>query len=485
MIKAAPPSEAEVNALVREVEDRLDLFSVVVDGTSLWQLVRFEVSIRCQRGRLVRAPLRRGRLLRGVWNGIRQYAFPASTCRYLCKTFDSAHRSQGEGGVQDIYFDALCRVFPGGAKMSSCDAAGFEEKISAAAIAPVFDDTSVIIASAILGRFWPYVRTHKAFNQLAEAIATEFDYDDYTADRLARLYNVYRWRVTLYRRVLRKFAPKLVFAPDSGQFALMKACDEVEIPFVELQHGVFTAAHPNSLPSTLRGAAGILEPVALAAYGDFTRDALAGTLLHADDRIVPVGASVIEHFRQIRDMVFKSAQTIVVTLTTQGIATEALCALVQQVLERIPVDLILNLKLHPAYDLEEAHYREQFKGDRRVRIISGKSMQSVHELIALSDLHLSISSASHYDALGIGTPTGVIKMETHESVEAILFHEGAFLVADASGLVQILSNRQWPTVPEATKNHFFLDGYVANMSRLMQRHASKSCPANSNGDITS
>lgn len=145
----------------------------------------------------------------------------------------------------------------------------------------------------------------------------------------------------------------------------------------------------------------------------------------------------------------------------------------------------MNLKLHPAYDVEEAHYRDPFEGDRRVRIVSGKSMQSVQELIALSDLHLSISSASHYDALGIGTPTGVIDLETHESAETILSHEGAFSVADADCLVEMLLKRQWPTVPEATKNYFFLSGYIANMSWLMQRHTGKSWLMNSNGDITS
>lgn len=319
MRTVAPPSEAEVNALVREIEDRLDLLSLTVDGTSLWQLVRFEVSIRRQRGGLARAPLRRGRLLKGVWNGMWQYIRPARTCRYLCKTFDSAHRGQGKGGTRDIYFDSLCDAITGGAKMSSCDVVGFEEKIAAAVRPPVFDDTLVIVASAVLGRFWPHVRTHEAFGRLAEAIATEFGYADYTAERLVRLYNVYRWRVALYRRVLRKFAPELVFTPDSGQFALMKACNEVKIPFVELQHGIFTAVHPNSLPSAVKGAPGILEPSALAAYGGFTRDALADTLLHADDRIVPVGAPTVEHFRQVRDTTFRPAQTIVVTLTTQGI----------------------------------------------------------------------------------------------------------------------------------------------------------------------
>lgn len=474
MMSTTPPSEADVNARVREIEDRLDLFSLTIDGVSLWQLVRFEVSIRQQRGGLARAPLQRRRLIRSLWSGLYQYVVPSRSCRYLCKTFDSAHRGQGDTGMQDIYFDTLCAAVPGGAKMSSYDAAGFERNASRSDRPPVFDDTSVILASALLGRVWPYTRSHHVFDRLADAIASEFGFRDYTAKRLARIFNVFRWRAGLYQRVLRKFSPEMVLAPDSGQFALMKACDEANIPFVELQHGVFTAAHPNSLPSALKGKPGILEPAALAAYGDFTRNTLSGTLLHEDNRIVSVGGPAIERFRQLRDKEFKSSETIVITLTTQGIAGASLVALVRHLLERGPPNVLLNLKLHPAYDLEEERYRDQFGDAQNVRIFSGKSRHSVHELIAFSDLHLSISSASHYDALGIGTPTGVLKMETHQSVAAILNHEGAFLVADPDALVQMLLTRQWPKVPVATKNHFFQGNYIANMSRLMQRHMDQS-----------
>lgn len=460
-------TEAEVSAIVRSFEERWDLFSKVVDGVCLWQLIRFEVSLRKQRGGLIRAPLSRKRLVIGVLFGILQYLLPGRRYHYLCKTYDSAHRGIQADQAVDIYFDALCDEIHGGAKISSYDAAGFEDRTSIARRRPVFDDTSIIVLSAILGRYFPFKSTDPVFNLLADALGQEFGFSDYTAGRLARHYNVFRWRSYLYSLVLRKFAPAVVLVPDSGQFALMDACRNGGVAFVELQHGVFTAVHPNVLPEELSSKTNVIKPSILAAYGNFTREVLQGTALEAEGRIEAVGALSIERARLLRDSMFQPSEEIKVTITTQGVAAQQLCHFVIVFLQNASVPIKIHIKLHPAYDVEEELYAQYLGHEPRVEIISGKSTRSTHELIALSDLHLSISSASHYDALGIGTPTGIIPFETYQSVAAILQHDGAFLVDNPERFAAIVSRRGWPVVPVKTKDHFFAQGFVGNMTRLL------------------
>lgn len=466
-------TEAEVHILVRAFEDKCQLFSRRVDGICIWQLIRFELSMRKQRGGLARALLPRRRLVNGAMTGLLQFLWPSKKYDYLCKTFDSAHRGQDADRTVDVYFDDLCNFVAGGAKISSCDTSGFEGKISRASHRPVFDDTSIIVFSALLGRLLPFRRSHAVFGEIANAIGEEFGFTDYTEAKLARTYNVFRWRSLLYKWLLAKYSPSIVISPDSGQFALMKACAEMGTPFVEMQHGVFTSVHPNALPVTLRNETGILKPDVLAVYGAFTRDMLTNTLLHVEGRILPVGGPSIERARRLRETSFAAADKVVIAVTTQGIATAKMCEFLAAFLQKVGNEVVVKLKLHPAYDVEEGSYRARLGNDPRIEIISGKSTISTHELIALSDLHLSISSAAHYDALGIGTPTGVIAFETHHSVDAILNYEGAFIVSDADQLAQNVVRRDWPRVPDETRDLFFVSGFNMNMARLIQLYATK------------
>jgi len=106
-------TEAEVHILVRAFEDKCQLFSRRVDGICIWQLIRFELSMRKQRGGLARALLPRRRLVNGAMTGLLQFLWPSKKYDYLCKTFDSAHRGQDADRTVDVYFDDLCNFVAG------------------------------------------------------------------------------------------------------------------------------------------------------------------------------------------------------------------------------------------------------------------------------------------------------------------------------------------------------------------------------------
>ncbi len=125
------------------------------------------------------------------------------------------------------------------------------------------------------------------------------------------------------------------------------------------------------------------------------------------------------------------------------------------------------IKLHPAYDSDRDLYRQRIGGDPRVTIEPETSLASTQDLIAGADLHLSISSACHFDALGIGTPTGVLALETHQSVQGILKERGALLIETPKELAHIVAERSFPSVPEETSDRFFRRDFERNIEKLI------------------
>lgn len=461
-------TEAEVSAAMRAFEHRTGILGWTVDGTSVWQFLRFEVSLRHQGLELGRQAVPRKRLLRGILKGATQFLFQ-KRCRVLCKTYDSAHRVYTAKGIRDIYFDDLIEVLPRTVKMSSCDADGYEGRLSHAEIPPVFDDTSIIVTSAVLGRLFPVSGNTKIWDEVSQAIVAEWGFADYTPGRIRRLYSVFSWRSFLYRLFLWRCGARVVICPDAGQFALMHAARRAGVPYIELQHGVYTRVHPNSIPDdlTLTEREAVMLPDRLAAYGAFSAEALAGSALKRFGRIALVGAAFISKARALRALRETTHQPPTLLLTTQGVAREALVNFVGEFLSACDAPFRLIIKLHPAYDSDRDVYVERIGTDPRVTIEPKTSLVSTQDLIAGADFHLSISSACHFDALGIGTPTGVLALETHESVQDILRERGVVLIETPQDLARVVAERSFPSVPEETSDRFFTRDFKRNIEKLI------------------
>jgi len=461
-------TEAEVATFVRDFERRTGVFAERVNGSAVWQLIRFEVSVRIQGLGLERAPAGRRRLVGSLWRGFLQF-FRLPRSSYFCKTFDSAYRRETADGFEDIYFDDLKPVMPDMIKVSSCDVAGYEQRIAKASTPPIFDDTSVIALSAILGRVFPVVVRNQAFEAISRAIINELGFKDYTPARIRRVYNVFWWRVMLYRLVLRRVRPRAVLCPDNGQFGLMSAAQHFGIPYVEMQHGVFTHVHPNALPPDLSEdeARGLLMPSSFAVYGKFSADVLHDSWLYMNNRVHPVGAPFLERARAVRASQYRPGTIPRITLSTQGIARKALGDFIAAFLRLCDDEFELVIKLHPAYDHDQNFYEDQFGSDPRVVIDSGASANNTHAFIARSDFHISISSTCHYDALGIGTPTGILALETHESVADLLDVAGACLIETPADLARLVRDRAFGVVPEETSRYFFEHDFPGRVEAVL------------------
>ena len=137
--------------------------------------------------------------------------------------------------------------------------------------------------------------------------------------------------------------------------------------------------------------------------------------------------------------------------------------------------LQFNIRLHPGYEIGTSHYDSRFYGDARVKLWPGNSRPDTFEMIAMSDLHLSVSSACHYEALGIGTPTGILALPGHELVLDLVRRNDAALVDNPSALAMMVKNRSWPTVSSQRFGPIF-------PSRPYREHAGASCRMRRHGE---
>jgi hypothetical protein len=373
-----------------------------------------------------------------------------------------------ERGYYDVYFDDLIDAVPGGGKLSSIDAGGYENNERGAFRKPIFDDTSVFIASTILGRLRPATRDITAFAQLSKLLADEIELPAFTPEHIRRKYSVFQWRRFCYRLVLGRLQARAVLVPNSGQFSLYMAARDLGIPFVEMQHGLFTDTHPDCLPAyALESDADVMLPDLMTVYGTYTAGLLAETAVGRAGRIRIVGNPEIERGRAERARAFRpNRERPVVTLTAQAVPEAAEFA--AQFLRLYRGDLKFNLRLHPGYNSERDFAESGILDDRRVTVIPGQALPSSYELIARSDVHLSVYSSCHYDAIGIRTPTMVIPGSGYQAISDLIDHGHAVLLTSPEELARTIADAAWSPVAESTSRSFFEPDFRNNMRVLLE-----------------
>ncbi len=463
-------TEAEAAVILNRFESEHRLFALSVNGISLWRMLRFPVGFALQNLPFERTPPPRRELLQSFLRFLRGLVQLPAGVRYAVKSYVSAMRIRGSAGYEDIYFERLLEEVPGGIRLYSLNAAGYAGR-RGASTAPSIDCTLIIILGALLARVFPVREGAASYIRLSALIADDLGLDGFPKERIRRMFSSFWWQSCLYEWVLRRLGVKTVLAADTGERALLAACQRRGICFIELQHGIFTPDHPDALPSSALGTAtgaALLLPDRVALYGDYWQSRLSDSALARDGRLLSVGSSIIERFRQQRKAASRSdVECPRLLLTTQGIDRDALISFLSRFLGLLAQPCALTVKLHPAYDRSREHYIRTLGSDSRVQIVSGHDDPNTYELISRSDLHLSIASACHYDALGIGTPTLVIGLAGYQLIQGLLDAGDALFAEDPEALAEIVSRRAWAPVPDSVSDKYYRHGFVQNLLPLI------------------
>lgn len=462
-------TEAEAAAILARFESEHRLFGLSVKGVSVWRLLRFPVGLALQNLPFEFTPLPRGELFGSLMRSLHDLMRLPRGVRYAVKSYVSALRIRSDDGYEDIYFERLIEEEPGGVRLFSLNASGYAGRRSRSST-PAIDCTAVTILGALLARIFPVKEGNATFAQLSALIVDDLGLDGFPMQRIRRMFSSFWWQSRLYELMLRRLGVRTVLAADTGERALLAACQRLGVRFIELQHGIFTPDHPDALPVTVLGdaKADLLSPDMLALYGDYWLARQAGSVLAKTGRLLSVGSSVIETFRERRAAEFRpSPNGPRMVVTTQGIDRDALIAFLARFLALYTESCLLTIKLHPAYDSSLELYIKILGRDSRVRIVSGRDDPNTYELIAQSDIHLSIASACHYDALGIGTPTLVIGLAGYPLVQNLIDAGDALFAGSPEDLAEIVSRRTWTPVSDAVAARYYRHGFVQNLLPLI------------------
>jgi hypothetical protein len=85
------------------------------------------------------------------------------------------------------------------------------------------------------------------------------------------------------------------------------------------------------------------------------------------------------------------------------------------------------------------------------------------ELLAKADLHLSVSSACHFDAIGLGVPTAILALRNHETVMPLIDRGHAILAKSPKDLADIVTAVSELKVSSETSAFYFRPGALDNI----------------------
>ncbi|MDM4767518.1 hypothetical protein [Pelomonas sp. SE-A7] len=454
-------------AALQDFERRTRLFDFKVDGWSAWRVLRNPLTHLAEALPLAQPARSNGpRILAALRDTGRLAALllRGQVVELLIKTCRTGLRmAQGER-FRDVYFDGLLATGRSYVKLEEVNSLDFERQAAAACFPAQLDPVVFTFWGRVLGKLMP-VRAARGFcDQLAKDLAEQVGLQVQGSWLLSRISTAY-WQARLYALLLRRLKPRAVLVSDTGEYGLIIACKRLGVRFVELQHGMYDAVHPDVIPEWVPGTpAELLLPDHLACRGDYWIDQLAGTR-QGRDHAVAIGNELIDQAREQRSL-HRPDPRLHLVLSSQGLDSERLAAWVSALADQAPagLDWELAIKLHPFYDAGNRSF-DELRAHPRIRIIGGAEQPNVYQLLAAADLHLSIASACHFDAAALGLPSVVIPLAGHEPMLEAIDNRLIHLARQPADVWALLERR--PSGDPASTWRYAAPGFVDNLGRLL------------------
>lgn len=465
-------AELEIAHSFAEFEAINEPYTIQVRGVSLWPLLRVAVGFSMQKLPLSLATLTRSQLIIAILRSAGGVTWqPPLNANYIVKSYASSLRIEGAHGYEDVFFDELLKTKPEGVRMHSLNVPSYANRHHGIGSTNV-DCTAVHALGSVLGRLFPVQEGKEAYAKLSGLIMEQLGVGDFSAERIAHIFGSFWWQAQLFKRQLENSSVKTVIAADSEEKALVFACRSLGIRFVELQHGVLNPSDPLCLPAVAlqqASAQKLLLPDVLALYGDYWTERHTNTAMGELGRISAFGSAIIDQYRERRKAGFQpNLENPQIVITTQGLDRDALITFIINFLLEYKGACAVMIKLHPAYDRSPEPYAKALSKDSRVEILSGQADLNTYELISRADLHISIASACHFDALGIGTPTAVLNLRGSDAVQDLVDNGDALYLKTPADLAHVVAMRSWAKVPEQVSNKYFKPDFLGNILHLVQ-----------------
>jgi hypothetical protein len=473
-----PVSSEAVGELIRQIEARHDLLQHQVDGWCVWPLLRFPAALALMDLPFTKSSkesFTRRELLGMAAKDFLRLFFPRKS-RYAVITLATALMEQEGALYRDVFFDDLLQELGSFFKIEKPNNKSFFYRSRNALLKSSMTTIAFeLLSSLVLPKFRKPSRITNVAESLSRSLSREPGLEIFSAEKIGAMLEHFYWDKKLYSFLFRRVKPKYLFSADGyGDHAAFAAAKELGIKVCEFQHGSFMKGGPeygwSSYAVSYR--AKMPVPDQFFLFGDYWREQLEGDSFW-EGHLSVVGNMRIDRYRKLKSDYRSASQkknSYKIVLTSQGIDVEKMIAFASDFLKLAgdKLEIEFTIKLHPVYEADKSLYERAFSQNKRVRIISGSEAPSTFELLAAADLHLSISSSCHYDALGLGVPTVILPLANSDWIMPLHRAGHAFLATTPEDLLEIVSQLRGKGAPEAIGSYYFKPGAVENLQSALE-----------------
>jgi hypothetical protein len=461
-------TEREASERLWAFEARHQLFDARLDGWSPWRVLRFQLFNKLVD--LPYAPIGGTRVLARTFQAMVAAAVLAVILlrnrRHdgVIKSFTSALRERADGHFRDIYFDRLLDTGLDCLKLETRGSSQFDQN-RRRALRPSHLDADVFrLLGRLMAAIFPRRELDGFFAGLEQKLRAELAIEMSAAD-MRRIVSSLWWQIRLYELLLRRTRARFAAVVDTCEYALSVACRRSGVRFIELQHGIFNKHHPDVVPGDAPGSVSeLLLPEIVAVFGEYWREQLRGTAIERVS-IAAVGNGQIDRAREMRISRAAENGRRRLLVTSQGLDTARFAAWLTRMINSAPsyLEYELTIKLHPAYDDPARPEFASLAQLPNVTVITGAAYPDTYQLMAETDIHLSIASTCHFEAVGLQIPTIIIPLAGHELLIDLVDGVAVHLAREPSDAWAVPVS----PVPAVIAARFYVPGFAENLRRLV------------------
>jgi hypothetical protein len=452
------PSDAIVESQTRlwSLEEKRDLLRFTVDGWSVWPLLRTSVSLGF-RGAPFDKVSNKDRWRRSEWLGMALkdlVRVPAlRKARYLVVASSANRRSQEKNGLyKDVYFDELLLNVGSYVKIEYAGSRSFATNSQSALIKGDITSSLIEATVGLLSRLGPRSVSEIAM-ELGPLLQRE-GLETWTSQKITKVLRGFFWRKKLYKWLLARIQPEcllLIYA--YGDHAVVAAAKERGVPVLELQHGFVSRYHPGYSwsPYALPYRRQMPIPDKVLLYGDYWKQELEANGFWGQE-LRTVGSLQIDEFRHHKP---EADHSCIIVVTTQGLDTQRLVDFLSDFMAMAHGKLSFRLYVKLRREPTKEPYRSALGAYENVCVVLGSEPPFTFDLLSTADLHVSICSTAHYEALALGAPTIILPFEGHLNVLHLCETGYAFLAETPEDMLDIVLHWQHTRVPDAIGEFYF------------------------------
>lgn len=259
-----------------------------------------------------------------------------------------------------------------------------------------------------------------------EIINNTFGLDIHLDDFIKSRIENFRIERIHYTKLFKKINPQAVFFVQNGiQKALMYSSRELEIPSIELQHGIINYSHqaysyPEAIEKYKQNQ--VIVPSVLFAFSDYW----------ISNVNYPVNESIaMGNTYYSIPSALKSENQDEFTFISADIYQKKIEIYLDYILGQKP-DIKINLKLHPNQKCEIEQINEKYCEYKNIKVYYNEV--TLHELFKRSREVILVTSTAAYEAIQFGCNVGIIKDDLSYDIEDLFNHTNVTILEQPSDI---------------------------------------------------